>query len=463
MPESEFNTYVAQTELELGDTDFKIEPGDQIKFDGNRKAVIGGEEFDFPNLAGCIKKGWLQDTNQTQNQSQAPPPKQSANIEMSAPTPQGESTVPAQDVRSGRREHVVGTVNQNQGQAMNQQQNPRQQRQQPRQNPQQRQHQSNQGNVRQGGTRNTQQQRGQMPVHGSQGQPVGGDFDTSAKNYNQKVTRGTTGAATGAAQNVPRSTVGRQARGGQQTEGEQRAQKARQMRRQQMQNRQGPQAPQQPQPPQQQQPQNQGRQISGDANTRAEGMEFDNQGISNAAARKGGANGLSQQGTPQGSTQQPMQQGQSQGYSQLNPNTQQAPQQPPAPQSPQTQQQPQARQHVEQAQNAEGLNDVDFSEDNVVEETETVRVTPEVSEELEIPDDYDLSEKEERLDFIQQVFPDLNWEFEEQWRSKIKRLGNDDQFEDPAKIRAVYAIESVGMKEQIEDAFEDVFAEADAE
>ena len=446
MTESELKTYVSQTELELGDTDFKIQPGDEILFDGNRRAVIGGEEFDFPHLKGCIDRNWLIDKSQM-GQEGIQPRKQSANIEMRAPTPQGESSVPSQDVRSGRREQVVGSVSQrNQGPAMNQQQ---QYPQQQRQSPHQQQHQGNQGNIRQGGTRNTQQGRGQMPVHGSQGRRVGGDFNTPAKNWNQKVTRGTTSTATGG-RNVPRSAVGQQARGGQQTQGEQRAQRARQMRQQQIQNRQNPQG------------QPQGGQIQGGQSTaRAEGMEFDNQGISNTAARKGGANGINRpQQSPQGAAQQPMNQQQSQGYSQMNPNTQQVAQQPPARQGQTTQQQPPPRQHVEQAQNPEGLNDVDFAEEDVVEEPKAAkgRVEPEVDGELEIPDDYDLSEKEDRLDFIQMVFPDLEWEFEKQWREKIKLLDNDSQFEDPAKIRAVYAIESVAMKDQIEDCFEDVFS-----
>jgi hypothetical protein len=416
-----FDTYVAQRQIDVGDTGFKIEPGNEVLFDGHRQAVIGGQEFDVPNLKGCVDRGWLTPSNQPSAST-----KQSANVSVRKATPQGEDNVPSQNVQSGSREQVVSNVNQR-GSQMTQRQSNRNQRQQGRSNQGR---QSNQ-NVQQGHTQNVQQNRSQMPVQGGhQGQRVSGNFNTPAWSESQRVTRGTSPTATGGAT------------GGRRGQGRGRGQQPRQGRQGQPRQQSGRQ-PNRPAQPQQRQGQQQSRIQGGNSTTRAQGMEFQNEGISNSAARKGGANGVNSARRGQQGSQ----------YGQLNQPSNQPPQQPPA----QPPQQSQPQQNVQEAQDNEALNDVDFTEEDVVDhsrdETEVSSVEPDVD--VEIPDDYDLEDKQDRLDFVRQIFPDLTWDLEKQWKAKIRTLEED--FDDPAKVRAVYAIESVAMKNQIEKCFEDMF------
>lgn len=404
--EEDMTTYVATRKINLGQyEDAQILEGDVIEYDGQGTAIIGGKEYTgLSSLRSAINMDWLvKEGEEVSQQGRA-----SAGIEMSAPTPQGNASVADGDSTMGYNEQVVGNVNAQHG-------NPGDQSSKPQGiTPA-----AMAGQTNRNPNQNRAAQRSQQyPTEAQDAQEVDGvNFATEAGRQRspQKVSSTST--------NPEANEAVRK-----------RHQQARQSHKQGLEkngrwienapNQPGLEADQVPESAKAEgsseaeklraeleqkkqrleELESSQTQASQGAQSHSSGVTFNNEGISNEAAESGGASS-----TPEGD------------------------------------------QNVWDPQNQEvsAASDVQFDGDNSVEPPEDV--------EVEIPDDYDLEKREDRLDLLKNVIPDLSWDFSTPWRSKLKILSNEDEFSDPQKVRAIHAAESEAMKKQIADKFPEIF------
>lgn len=429
---SEFKEFVAQTDFSIGKNEEKsidVREGSVIEFDGT-KAIINGEEHNIPKkMRGAVSAGWVEEPQKARQQDFNP---RSAEIEMSAPTPQGEESVARGDADIKDDERVVSEVNTHeelvneaertyntdrQGQAHERVQQPgtsQSQQQQPQQSRQQQQTQQGQqppGRHSGAVVEQTQSPKSSASVGTAtggteQGQVVAGGFASPTKQSTelgeanrQSVDRmiqesrsaiSRKNKASNPNNNQPQQQQqapqqgGRQQQAGRQAPRQKQAQQPQARQQQAQAPRQGAQQQQAQRPPSQQQNQPSSEEVN---QIHREGITFENEGISERAAEAAGSH-------------------------------EQAPQ-------------PQSNGQSQSVQIDDG----------------------------EIEESIDKETKKGRYELIRVVCPDLpDWDFDEHWKRKLSSLRENEKYaENDKAIRAIYAAESEALKKHIRNEFPEAF------
>lgn len=110
MGKKEFKNYVAAAKINIGvdkENQIVVDKGTVVRYNG-AKAIIDGEEYNFPRLSSAIKARWLVDAAELGIDSTSYSP-QSANIKMRGATPEQEDVI-ASDATFADEEREVSTL-----------------------------------------------------------------------------------------------------------------------------------------------------------------------------------------------------------------------------------------------------------------------------------------------------------------------------------------------------------------